>query len=335
MIMEVDLGPIVNQNDPWLIAETTYPAQGTVEQQLEFLINYAVLAPSRYNSQPWGFIRRDDILELRLDQTRLLPVTDSRAREAIMGCGTALYYLQIAMRYFGHTPIVEVLPEQQTPEMLAYIRQGEPVPASEEVKALFHAIRHRRTWERRFRPDRIPIDLQQSLQTAASQEHASLIFLPEPEQRRAVAEMVHEGERTLQANSDYRSEAASWASNTGHHAEIPTLISLLRETFTPHWFDPGLVLTTPALAILGTDCDTPYDWIAAGQALGAILLKADIHWLEASFLNQPIEVLNIRPRLQQLVDGIVPQLILRLGFVDGHYVSHKPRRGVAEVEYSL
>ena len=42
-------------SNPWEVVETDFPAQGSPEEQLRFLLNYTVLAPSRLNTQPWLF----------------------------------------------------------------------------------------------------------------------------------------------------------------------------------------------------------------------------------------------------------------------------------------
>jgi hypothetical protein len=54
------------------------------------------------------------------------------------------------------------------------------------------------------------------------------------------------------------------------------------------------VSDTPALVILGTDGDTPADWVTAGQALARVLLRAAVEGVTASYLNQPIQVPPLR-----------------------------------------
>ena len=39
--------------DPWQIKAVDFPAKGTGADKLSFLLNYAVLAPSILNVQPW------------------------------------------------------------------------------------------------------------------------------------------------------------------------------------------------------------------------------------------------------------------------------------------
>jgi hypothetical protein len=82
--------------------------------------------------------------------------------------------------------------------------------------------------------------------------------------------------------------------------------------------------------VLGTDDDKPRDWVAAGQALDRVLLRARVANVWASFLNQPIEIPHLRLKLKALSGHAgFPQAVLRLGF--GENVKPTPRREVEEV----
>jgi hypothetical protein len=49
----------------WNVSESQFPKDGTKTEQLKFLLNYAILAPSSHNTQPWLFkIIDDNIIEL-------------------------------------------------------------------------------------------------------------------------------------------------------------------------------------------------------------------------------------------------------------------------------
>ena len=91
-----------------------------------------------------------------------------------------------------------------------------------------------------------------------------------------------------------------------------------------------LVEQSPAIAVLGTKNDTHADWLAAGQALEKILLRGQAVGLRSSFLNQPIQVPQLRSELGNILSQSgFPQVILRLGFC--RQVKSTPRRGVDEV----
>jgi hypothetical protein len=91
-----------------------------------------------------------------------------------------------------------------------------------------------------------------------------------------------------------------------------------------------LALSSPLLAVLGTDNDSPDDWLLAGQALQRVLLCACSQGLQASYLNQPIQVATLRPRLRDLVGGGHPQMLLRLGYPAGK-IPAAPRRLLDDV----
>lgn len=129
---------------------------------------------------------------------------------------------------------------------------------------------------------------------------------------------------------------------TGRHSRLRAGIGDLQseaEAFIVRTFDLGkgqaardrdIALHSPVLAILGTAGDSRLEWLQAGQALSAVLLRARVEDVWASFLNQPIEVPEIRPRLQAVgSQDCLPQIVLRLGF--GPEAKATPRRSVRDV----
>jgi hypothetical protein len=94
--------------------------------------------------------------------------------------------------------------------------------------------------------------------------------------------------------------------------------------------DRQLALGSPALAVLWTEDDNPLQWIKAGQGLGGALLSLQADGVSVSYLNQPMELPELRQRVRSLLsrEGS-PQLVLRLGV--GRSTKPTPRRAVEEV----
>ena len=82
----------------------------------------------------------------------------------------------------------------------------------------------------------------------------------------------------------------------------------------------------PLVAVLGTRDDDVRSWLAAGQALGRLLLTATSLGVTASPMTQPLEIPDTRARLAAEL-GLIghPQMLLRLG-----YGSDDARGGAAE-----
>ena len=164
--------------------------------------------------------------------------------------------------------------------------------------------------------------------------------------RHAVAAWVSEGDRVQMADRQFKRELASWVHPNrarsrdgipGYAFGFGDLMSLAGP-FAIRTFNTGkgqaamdrqLAEGSPVLAVLGTENDTPSDWLPAGQALASILLCARAENVWASFLNQPIEVPDLRPRLRETLGRTgFPQLPLRMGYGPG--VRPTPRRPAAE-----
>ena len=311
------------------------------------MLRYAILAPSTHNSQPWLFHIHNDELELYADRTRALRTIDPDDRELIMSCGAALFHLRAAMRHFAYQPEIKTFPDLADPDLLARVRLGGGREASVEEQSLFEAIRKRRTNRQPFSDDPVPEALLVALQEAAQEEGAWLHIVALDEGRFQLADLIAEGDRIQWANKRFRLELAAWMhpSRNEHHDGIPSYAQEMHDLFSCappvviRTFDLGegqaakdrdIALYSPVLAVLCTEADTPQAWLAAGQALDRVLLRARVEDLWASFLNQPIEVPELREKLRAVMPRpFFPQLLLRLGF--GSDVRPTPRRNVEEV----
>ena len=328
------------------LGASTFPFSGQPVEKLSYLLRYAIQAPSSHNSQPWRFRLTGDTVELRADRSRALPVVDPDDRELVMSCGAGLLTLRTAIRHHGYEDDVELFPEETDPDLLARIRLGEERAPSRAEKLLFWAISSRRTNRHAFEARPVPKELLAELQHAAELEGASLRVLLDDEERRRLGDLIAEGDKRQFADPRFRRELAAWMhasrrrSGDGMPADavdIPTPV----QRFAPlviRTFDVGnksaahdrtIAEGSPALAVLGTVGDSPRDWLAAGQAVARVLLRAAQEEVSASFLNQPVEVADLRASVAQLAGVGVPQLVLRLGY--GPAVEPTPRRPLIDV----
>ncbi len=329
----------------WNVNAADFPAQGTPHQKLEFFLNYAVLAPSTHNSQPWLFRIVGKTVEIYADRTRALPVVDPEDRELVMSCGCALYNLRLTMHHFGYGDETEICPDEENPDLVAEVKlagEYKPTPAED---ALFQAITVRRTNRHRFEDRPVDEALLQELQAAAEAEGAVLKII-EGDGRLALADLIAEGDQRQMADKRFRRELAAWihpsrnVSQDGMPAYANTITDVTDSgsAFVIRTFELGdmqanldyhIAMGSPVLAVLATADDTPADWIKVGAALSRMLLRGQVDGLYASYLNQPVEVPTLRPQVQEMIGEAIPQLILRLGY--GPDTKPTPRRAVASV----
>lgn len=311
-----------------------------VNDQMRVLIQKAVLAPSSHNTQPWRFRVSNTTIDLLADRTRALPVNDPDDRELTISCGCALMNLRIAAAGFGYCPKVEALPDSKERDLLARVTitraSGSPVPEG----SLLEFIEKRRTYRKRFVSRDVDPATVSHLVEAARTEGTWLRPLSTEEARQQAASLVAEGDAIQWANPSWRRELAAWMHprRRGDGLMVPALAAPVAQLVV-RTFDMGgrvgakdrqLAEASPLLAVLGTDSDNERDWLLAGQGLQRILLVACQHGLQASYLNQPIQVAALRPKLQNLLGGGFPQILLRLGYPLDE-IRPAPRREPEEV----
>lgn len=336
----------MSRSDPWEQITRPYPAEAPRDERVRFLLNYALVAPSSHNTQPWLFRIAGPVIELRADRTRGLPVADPDDRELTLSCGAALLHLRVALEAHGWRPSVALLPDPGDPDLLARVGLDGPPTAAVDDPALLDAIAMRRTNRRAFEDREVPADVLGELEKAAQAEGAWLWVAPGAEAKAMVADLVAEGDRRQWAMPPFRRELAAWCHPNrsrsldgmpGATQGLGDLASAVGPLII-RTFDLGrgaaakdreLAEGSPALAVLWTDADEPVDRLRAGQALARVLLRARVHYVWASFLNQPVQCRELRPALADVVHGAHPQIVLRLGY--GPDVATTPRRPVEDV----
>lgn len=333
---------------PWQINPDDFPGDGFASDQLEFLIGYAILAPSNHNTQPWLFRINAMDLELFADRRRALRVVDPEDRELTISCGAALYNLKVASEYFGHVYEVQSFPEPSDPNLVARLQLGLSGETSSEDILLFQAITRRRTNRSPFRPEPLPAAIMEALASAAESQGAFFRAVTKDNERAALADLVAEADRLQWADKSFREELARWLRTNPEASRdgIPT-----RDMGVKDWlsfagpaivrtFDRGggqaarnrdIAIHSPVLAVLSTAEDEPRSWLKAGQALQSVLLRARAEDVWASFLNQPVEVPDLRAQLAERMQAPgYPQVLLRLGY-SSESPSPTPRRNVREM----
>lgn len=332
----------------WDVNEQDFPMQGSFAEQMRFALRYAILAPSSHNSQPWRFRIDDDSVLLIADRTRALSVVDPFDRELTISCGAALFNLRVALAYFGRHMEIHTQPFQADLDVLAQLRINVDAKPSTDLAQLLPEISRRATNRGVFAAEPLPLALRAKLVAAAQAEGVGLSFAEVAPHRQQVAQMIEQGDKVQFDDKRFRRELAEWIHGGRSKDGMPayalwgqTLLDFAApiERMVVRTFDVGegmaavheeLVEGSPMLACFATPTDDAQAWLATGQALQRVLLVCTKEGLDASFLNQPIEVEGLRARLRSAMScEAYPQILLRLG--KGKRQAHSPRRPLDEV----
>jgi hypothetical protein len=296
-------------------------------------------APSKHNTQPWRFVVDDAFLEFRTDATRALADTDPQMREMVISTGAAVHLATVAARAAGYEVAVTLVPDGRGGGTARMEEIGPRTPTANDLD-LLAAVPNRRTDRGPLDGDQLPADLPFVLQSAAAELGSSLRLVTSPGDRLTLADLVQRADRLLLQRGTADAELVNWLRTPtdrrrdgvpADHTRGPSASS--RAEFVQRDFSlPGTQPTQdragrdrPLVGVLCTPADGVSDWLAAGRALGAVLLRATLAGANASYLNQPVEDVAIRAQLrdQLTLDGVA-QLVLRIGV--GGEVAVTPRR---------
>ena len=87
--------------EPWEVKESDFPKAGTVQEKARFLLNYAILAPSTCNVQPWLFSIDKNKITIQPDFSRRLRTSDKDNALMHISLGCTLKNLEVAAKAFG------------------------------------------------------------------------------------------------------------------------------------------------------------------------------------------------------------------------------------------
>ena len=148
LLLGVVLASLIMQprasSEVWDIKESDFPANGSSEEKLTFLLRYAILAPSSHNTQPWRFDVNDSEIKVFADKNKWLSVADADQRELYISIGCALENLLVAAEHFGYGINVIYFPENEDEVALVKLNPNSSLSIHQDPR-LFQAILSRHT----------------------------------------------------------------------------------------------------------------------------------------------------------------------------------------------
>ena len=325
----------------WNVKED-FPEKGSMEDKLKFLINYAVLAPSSHNTQPWKFSIKGNNIEVYADFTRQLHEVDPEKRELHISVGCAISNLLLAAEHFGFGYKLKYFTGEEG-ELVAII---ELYPDKRETDLeLFSQISLRQTNRGEYEPKEIEGEKLQKLKACVDDLRLDLITGQKTKSE--IAKLISLAHKIQLSNKAFRKELASWLRHNwskagdgmaGYAFSIPSNMSLFGSFFIRTFDisksqakkDDELANKAPIIGILSSTEDGKLSWVKVRVTFEKVMLMATKLNLSIAFFNQPIEVPELRKELRTLL-GIAefPQLMFRIGYTKP--TKYTPRRRLEEV----
>ena len=194
--------------DPWSLRDSDYPSRGAREEQLRFLLRYAILGPSNRNTQPWQFSVGRDQVTIHSDASRWQQVSDPHKRELYISLGCALENLLVALEHFGFGYVVTRSPGAEDESIAAQVAILDHPVASPRSTNLFAVIVQRHTHHGRYRRRAVGASALRKLMECKVEHDLNLLLTPDGAIKRAVDKLMLQGDALAFANPRYRKELA-------------------------------------------------------------------------------------------------------------------------------
>lgn len=324
---------------PWQINEQYFPSKGSSTEKLKFLLRYAILAPSSYNTQPWKFAVGKDDIHLFADMSRWMRVSDPDKRELLISTGCALENLLIAAEHFGYGHQVAYFPEPDKEGLVATIKfmpRGQPSPF--RYPALFDTITLRHTNHNIYEERPIADADLKRLQDCCIEEKILIYMIRDLETKRKVNELIIRADMIQYSDPSYRKELGYWIGK-GVFGESWLVSKLGQLTMTyinsskkQAREDSDMLMSAPVLALLGSKVNDKVSRVRVGQVFERICLMATALGIRVQPMSQIVEVQSLKSELKKLIPSFdaFPQHFFRMGYAEPEK-EHTPRRPLEEV----
>lgn len=277
------------------------------------VVELACRAPSVHNTQPWAWRIDGDRVELWADRTRQLDVADPDGRNLVLSCGAALHHARVAAGSLGLDPVVVRHPDPAHPDLLATLdlvrTEREPTVSGE-----LHVLLARRTDRRRFTSWPVQEEHLHALTHGVGRRDVQAVPLTGVADRVRVGVLVDRAGSVQQTDERYVAEERHWNDDRPR--------------------SNALASSDGVVAICTVD-EGPRAWLAAGEVLSELWLRAAHDGLSVVPLSQVVEVAETRRALHHdVLGGLVhPQVLLRLGWqeISRSDLPATPRRPLADV----
>ncbi len=330
----------MQRGEVWRVSEDDFPRTSPVEVQLGFLLQYAILAPSLRNTQPWAFSVRGNRVHLIADFRQAQPVADPRRRELYISIGCALENLLVAAEHFGFGHGIAYFPERSAPDLVATVT-FEPggTPSEARAGATLAVILRRHNDDGVFRPGLVPEYLRLRLLACCTEPDLQVLLTDDVPFRRWIEALTLEADRVELADPAFRRELKHWI-RRGVFGPRPSEAAL-EHTATAEIDPAGSVAQrdhalVESAALLGLICatgDSPFLHVRTGQLFERLWLTATALGMSVNPMSQTMRHLRLRAIVEELLPspGWTPQHLFRVGFGSSERTARTPRRPLDDV----
>jgi ribosomal protein L7Ae-like RNA K-turn-binding protein len=323
----------------WDVLEGDFPNNSSSEEKLTFLLNYAILAPSNYNSQPWLFNVSDGEIQVFADKSAWIKVADADRREQYISLGCALENLIIAAEHFGYNCSVSYFPGPSDLVATVSLTANSTFPLDSNSR-LFYAITSRQTNRNPYKLNTTSKADLETIKSLCSDPEVGVFITDDSAVKRSFLDLVVEADGILYSNVNYKSELGRWLGlgvmgPTGLQAKMAQMAVVFLDVGPEQTKKDALLInSTPYIGFISTANNDSISSVKAGRTLERLWLGATALGISLHPMSQALETAQTKENLTGLLPGSSDmkqvQQAFRLGYAESA-TEHSTRRPLPEV----
>ena len=308
----------------------------TLAEKIEFLLQYAVLAPSTHNTQPWLFEISNSSCKIYLNPALRLPQADSRGRDTHISIGCCLENLVLAAKYFGMLERVEYHFKEN---LIAEVFFHDSTSTNHQYESMLLTIPKRMNARGVFEPQGVDRSIIDRVNSIISKEYEfqppiTIFFTESKKNIEHLASLTAQGLQLAYTKPSFRKEMSRWIHNNlskkvdgmpGYALRMPFLMSFIIPPAI-RFFNIGKFLgklnyrsfaSAPAVCGFFSVEESKNVWLSTGRVAERIMLECQSHGLQTSIFVASIEMGELYKEVQEVFQtNLKPQFLFCIGYME-------------------
>ncbi|MDA1317156.1 MAG: hypothetical protein O3B87_03985 [bacterium] len=305
------------------------------KERIEHLLQYAILAPSTHNSQPWLFKIKKDYCEIHLNPEKKLPQADNLGRDAHISIGCCLENLILASIIYGVYKKHDV-PITNSIIARVYFDFNIKKKDSSLNKKLIETMTRRKNMRGPYIDQKVPpLVIKSILQLSRKYPGVTMKVVTSHVHIERIAEITAIGMRMAYNNKAFRNEMSDWFiyNRSSRNEGIPGFTILLPDIIS--YFFPLIVKyinisslisfinkkslrTAPLICSFSAKNNNKKTWVEVGRFAERVMLELQMKQISTSIYVAAIEMGSLSKQLTSILDTKeMPQFLFAAGYMNG------------------
>jgi hypothetical protein len=330
--------------EPWEVEESDFPKKGNIEDKARFLLQYAILAPSSFNVQPWKLKLENNKIIVKPDFSRQLPTSDRTNRLLYISLGCLVKNFEISANWFGFSVSKRILTGKTEGGVELTLKENGKLKDRINPKYITKRLSNRFP----YKPNSIPQTFLNSIENITRNAGLEPMIITDNNIKKEINKIIEKGDDLIWNDYRFKEEHLKWIRNNltkkpdgmpAFTVGIPLLPSLIanfvirKSNFakTQSRKNQKLLATTPYYFFILSRTQDIGTWINIGQTLEEIWVRATEKGISMTPLAQLIEIGDLyKNTMIALKTNLRPQFFMRMGYSTKE-AEHSPRRSLEDM----